>query len=86
MNELDILRKLAAAADREQAPEVSVSSEVIAAISAAQDEQNDRPLMWIAGLASAAALTACVLAVQSFDLWLDPSLIAAFSLAGWVTL
>ncbi len=58
MNELEILGKLAAAANRERAPEVSVSREVIAAINVAQDEQNDRPLIWIAALASVAALTA----------------------------
>ena len=86
MNELEILGKLAAAANREPTPEVSVSREVIAAINAAQGEQDDLPLIWIASLASAAALTACVLAVQSFDLWLDPSLIAACSLLKGVTL
>lgn len=86
MNELDIIRKLAAAANRERTPEVSVSREVIAAIDVAQDEQNDRPLIWIAALASVAALTACILAVQSFDVWLDPSLIAASSLLRGVTL
>ena len=86
MNELEILGKLAAAANRERAPEVSVSREVIAAINIAQDEQDDRPLIWIASLASAAALTACILAVQSFDVWLDPSLIAAISLMRGVTL
>ncbi|MBI5252460.1 MAG: hypothetical protein HY912_23445 [Desulfomonile tiedjei] len=85
MKELEILKKLAAAANREQAPEVSVSAGIIAVINA-RDEQADRPLMWIAGLASAAALTVGVLAVQTFDLWLDPALISAFSLAGWVTL
>ena len=85
MNEIEILTKLVEAASRDQAPEVSVSEGIIAAINA-QDEQADRPLFWIAGLASAAAVTACVLAVESFDLWLDPALIAAFSLAGWVTL
>ncbi len=79
MNELGILRKLATAANRERAPEVSVSSSVIAAINAAQDEQYDRPLIWIASLASAAAFTACILAVESLDVLLDPSLIAAFS-------
>jgi len=86
MNELEILEKLAAAANREQPPEVSVSRQVIAAINAAQNEQDDRPLIWIASLASAAALTACILAVQSFDIWLDPSLIAAVSLVRGVTL
>ncbi len=84
MNELEILRKLAAAAEREKPPEVSVASGVIAALNSAQGEQIDRPLIWIAGLASAVALTACILAIQSFDLWLDPSLIAAFSFAGLV--
>jgi len=86
MNELEILGKLAAAANRERAPEVSVSREVTAAINVAQDEQNDRPLIWLAALSSVAALTACILAVQSFDVWLDPSLIAASSLLRGVTL
>lgn len=86
MNELEILGKLAAAANRERAPEVSVNREVIAAINVAQDEQNDRPLIWLAALSSVAALTACILAVQSFDVWLDPSLIAASSLLRGVTL
>lgn len=86
MNELEILGKLAAAANRERAPEVSVSREVIAAINVAQDEQDDRPLIWIASLASAVAFTACIWAVQSFDVLLDPSLIAAFSLLRGVTL
>jgi hypothetical protein len=86
MNEREILGKLAAAANRERAPAVSVSREVIAAINVAQDEQDDRPMIWIAALASAAAFTACILAVQSFDVWLDPSLIAAFSLVRGVTL
>jgi hypothetical protein len=86
MNELEILRKLAAAANREQTPEVSVSRQVIEAINIAQDEQDDRPLIWIASLASAAALIACILAAQSFDVWLDPSLIAAISLVRGVTL
>ncbi len=86
MNELEILRKLAAAANRERAPQVSVSRKVIAAINVAQDEQDDRPLIWIAALASLAAVTACVLAVESFDVWLDPSLIAASSLLRGVPL
>ncbi len=86
MNELEILGKLAAAANREQAPEVSVSREVIAAINIAQDEQDDRPLIWLAALASVAAVTACILAVESFDVWLEPSLIAASSLLRGVTL
>ncbi len=86
MNELEILGKLAAAANRERAPEVSVSREVVEAINNTQDEQYDRPLIWIAAIASAAAGVACILAMQSFDLWLDPSLIATFSIIGGVTL
>jgi hypothetical protein len=86
MNELEILGKLAAAANREHAPEVSLSREVIAAINVAQDEQDDRPLVWIACLSSAAAIIACILAVQSFDVWSDPTLIAAISLVKGVTL
>ena len=86
MNELEILGKLAAAANRERAPEVSVSRAVIATINVAQEVEDDRPLLWIASLASAAAFTACILAVNSFDVWLDPSLIAAISLVRGVSL
>jgi hypothetical protein len=85
MNELDIIRKLAVAAKGETIPEVSVTRAVIAAINA-NTEQSDRPLMWIAGLSSLAALAACVLAVQAFETWPDPSAIPLFAIAGLVTL
>jgi hypothetical protein len=82
MNELEILNKLASAANKERVPEVSVSRGIIAAINF-QDERTDTPLYWIAGFASAAAVVSCLLAVETFDLWLDPVLIGAFSLAAW---
>jgi len=85
MNELDIIRKLAVAARDETIPQTAVTSGVIAAING-YAEQSDRPLMWIAGLSSLVALAVCVLAVQAFETWPDPSAIPLFAIAGLVAL
>jgi hypothetical protein len=85
MREIEILQKLALAASREEHPQMDVTRTVIAA-TLHSEESNMKPLLWIAGVASAFALTACVLAVQALDLWIDPTLISPFSLAAWVVL
>jgi hypothetical protein len=85
MNELDIIRKLALAAKDEPIPQAAVTRGVIAAIDG-YAEQSDQPLMWIAGLSSLVALAVCVLAVQTFETWPDPSAIPLFAIAGLVTL
>ncbi|AFM25006.1 hypothetical protein [Desulfomonile tiedjei] len=85
MKHIEILQKLAKSASREEYPQVDVSRTVMAAI--LQTEEPDmKPLLWIAGVASACALTACVLGVQAWDPWVDPSLINPFSLVAWVIL
>ena len=43
-------------------------------------------MMWIAGLSSLVALAVCVLAVQAFETWPDPSAIPLFAIAGLVAL
>ena len=85
MNEIDILKKISAIAGKEEPPEVAVNKAVITAINS-QKDGIEQPLVWMAALASAAAVGVCVLALETFDLWLDPILIGAFSFAAWVTL
>jgi hypothetical protein len=71
MKELDILRKLGAAAAREDVPRVSVRPHFVQVPPAAEDDFN-RPLVWIAGLSSAMALPAIILALYALDTWTDP--------------
>jgi len=71
MNELDILKKLASAARREEVPHVDVCQRVLAVISAPEDELN-RCLAWIAGLSAAAAIPATILAFQTLEVMSDP--------------
>ncbi|HTY23791.1 MAG TPA: hypothetical protein VMC85_11705 [Desulfomonilaceae bacterium] len=73
MNELEILKKLAAAAAREEVPQVRVGSRPIEIPTAAEDDFS-RPLVWIAGFASAMALPAIIFAVYTLDSWTDPLL------------
>jgi hypothetical protein len=71
MTELEILRKLASAARREEVPHVDVCQRVLASISTPEDELN-RCLAWIAGLSAAAAVPAAILAFQAVEIMSDP--------------
>lgn len=71
MNEIDILKRLASAARREEVPHVDVSQRVLASISAPEDEMN-RCLAWIAAFSAAAAVPATVVAVQTLEVLSDP--------------
>jgi hypothetical protein len=82
MNEVEILRKLAAAADKEKIPAVDVSRRVIAQLSAQEDDVSES-WIWIAALSSAAALLVGVLAYQALDVWTDP-LQAVFYNLRWI--
>jgi hypothetical protein len=81
MNEMELLRKLAVAARREQVPAVDVSTKMATLLSARQDEW-DSALAWIAGLSLAAALPAVIVAVYALDAWTDPLHTLFFNLGG----
>jgi hypothetical protein len=84
MNELDMLRKLAAVARNEPVPPVDVSRSVIARLSVRQDEWNTS-LAWVAGLSLAAALPALVIAIYVLETWTDPLQEMFFNLGGLLT-
>jgi hypothetical protein len=71
MKELEILRKLGAAAAREGVPRTNVQPHFVE-IPSAFEEDFSRPLVWIAGLSSAVALPAIILAFYALDTWTDP--------------
>ena len=53
MNELELLKKLGSAAQREEVPDVDVSHRVLSALAAAEDDLSPS-LAWIAGVSFAA--------------------------------
>ncbi|MDQ7784162.1 MAG: hypothetical protein RDU20_14855 [Desulfomonilaceae bacterium] len=71
MTEIEILKKLARAARREDVPHVDVSPRVLAGIGAPEDDLN-RCLAWIAGLSAVAAVPATILALQTLEILSDP--------------
>ncbi len=84
MNEVEILRKLAAAAARERVPGVDVVGEVIRTIGVTGDDVY-RPLAWVAGFSLAAALPMVVLAYNNLEALTDPLQEMFFAFA-WMTL
>jgi len=82
MKELEILRKLGAAAVREEVPRPNVQPHFVE-IPSAVEEDFSRPLVWIAGLSSAMALPAIILALYALDTWTDP-LIGLFGDLTWI--
>ncbi len=84
MNEIEFLRKMAAAAEREPIPDVDVARKVISELTAYEPEVY-RPFAWIAGLATAAALPIVFLAVHALSVLNDPFL-QIFMMFGWVPL
>jgi hypothetical protein len=71
MNEIAFIKKLGAIAKREPAPEVRVSSAVIAAINA-EAYDDDRTWVWMASLSAAAALLIVIPAYQALEILIDP--------------
>jgi hypothetical protein len=71
MNHVEIVRKLAAAAEKEQIPEVDVSRSVLARLHT-QEEDLARPLAWIAAVSVLAAPAAVFLAFEALEAWNDP--------------
>jgi hypothetical protein len=71
MNHVEIVRKLAAAAEKERIPEVDVSRSVLASLHT-QEEDLARPLAWVAVLSVLAAPAAVFLAFEALEAWNDP--------------
>ena len=71
MNHVEIVRKLAAAAEKERIPEVDVSRSVLASLHT-QEEDLARPLAWIAAVSVLAAPAAVFLAFEAVEAWNDP--------------
>ncbi len=84
MKETDLLKRLAATANKEPAPETDIVDRVLAALDR-DDEDVIRPLAWVAGLSLAAAVPMVVMAVQAIDIFTDP-LQGALSAVGWTLL
>jgi len=71
MNEVEILRKLAASASKEPAPPVDVSRSVRAALGRPNDDMS-RPLVWVAAVSGALAAPMAALALLTLDAWGSP--------------
>jgi len=74
MKNFNRFEKLAIRARREAPPSVDVSHAVIAILEtgpgvAGIERASEKPLMWMAGLSSAFASVAAVLAIISYDAW-----------------
>jgi hypothetical protein len=82
MKELDILRKLGAAAAKEDIPRLDAQPHFVS-VPPASEEDFSRPLLWIAGLSSAVALPALILALYALDTWTDP-LLGIFDSLTWM--
>jgi hypothetical protein len=82
MKELEILQKLGAAAAREEAPGLDVRPHFVTASQVAEEDFS-RPLVWIAGLSSAVAAPALILALYALDTWTDP-LLGIFDSLTWM--
>jgi len=84
MNEIDILRKLAAAARPDAPPDVDVAGRVLRTVRGpAPAPQTDRALWVLAAVSSVAAAVVAAVAAQSYLAWQDP-LQALFGPAGMV--
>jgi len=81
MNELDVLRRLASAARRENPPLIDVSGRVLRAI-AVRPERVSRVFFAFAGACSAAAMVVFFLALRAWAAWQDPvnDLVGSFSM------
>jgi len=71
MNEIEILRTLAKEADKERAPQVDISRNVISSLRDEEDDFNSS-WAWIGGLSLAGALPAALVAYDALDGWMDP--------------
>ena len=84
MNKEERFTELVKRARLESAPPVNVAGRAMAAILAAQargDSRDEaRPLLWIAGCSSAAAVAALLLLVVNGDAWTDPLATALYAL------
>ena len=70
MNELEFLKKLGSAAQREGVPEVDVSRRVLSAL-AAPDELSSS-LAWVAGVSFAVSVIVAAIAFYDAAVWMDP--------------
>jgi hypothetical protein len=84
MDELELIKKMALAADKESVPQVDVSSRVVASI-ADKEAPDYGPLAWIAGLSATAAVPAAFIAAHSLDMLRDP-MVGVLTALKWVYL
>jgi hypothetical protein len=84
MKESEILRKLGAAAAREEVPRTNVRPHFVE-VPPAVEEDFSRPLFWIAGLSAATALPAIILALYALDTWTDPLITLFEDLTGMMS-
>lgn len=80
MNELEILKKLGSAAQREEVPEVDVSRRVLAAALAAPEDDLSPSLAWVAGVSFAVSVIVAAIAFYDVAAWMDPLRAMFFSL------
>jgi hypothetical protein len=78
MNELELLKKLGSAAQREEVPEVDVSRRVLSSLAAPDDLSS--PLAWIAGVSFAVSVIVATIAFYDVAVWMDPLRDLFFSL------
>jgi hypothetical protein len=71
MNELELLKKLGSAAQREDVPEVDVSRRVLSALTAPEDDLSPS-LAWIAGVSFAVSVIVAAIAFYDVAVWMDP--------------
>jgi hypothetical protein len=84
MNELDLLKKLSVAAEREDVPQPDVSRRVLAVLRE-KEEDSFKPLAWVAVLSSAAAIPLAIAALYALETITDPLLNVFYPLR-WVML
>lgn len=78
MNELELLKKLGSAAQREDVPKVDVSRRVRLTLAAPDDVSS--PLAWIAGVSFAVSVIVAAIAFYDAAAWIDPLRDLFFSL------
>ena len=83
MNELELLKKLATAAKREDVPLPDVSARVLATLKI-QETPSLGPLAWVAGGAVVVAVPVVILAVLALETLNDPFLSFFYPLT-WMT-
>ena len=81
MNEVDFLKKLAAAAQKEDVPELDVTRSVLAALRE-REQEPDTAMAWIAGLSSAAAIPAAIFGFFALQSLMDPA-VSIFWVIRW---